>query len=283
MQWCQRPLALRAAQERIVKTPRGRRADDKRSKMNLADAVARAEKEGLSLPKVDKPFVLPPADSSKDWQNHPDGGERLGMGAARTAEGLGSLVDRRHIVKAASLAPVGLMALSLLVLHAAVKLDVVSYQIETGNGFRSYALLSGASLLRALACVSLLRDGYDACEALHRMIWHMFFEMDGAKPGISKGRAVLIVFSVTLRFAEEIFAGNDDAMSVVEIIRNVLSVTALCGYAARNCSYHSGEVAIRVGISMSRVDAIGSMAWYVTCKISRSRRPCKCSRISGKR
>ena len=201
----------------------------------------------MRLPMVDEPFVKPPADSSKSWQDHPDGGERTGMAAARAAEGLGSLVDRRHIVKAASLAPVGLMALSLLVLHAAVKLDVVSYQIETGNGFRSYALLSGASLLRALACVSLLRDGYDACEALHRMIWHMFFEMDGAKPGISKGRAVLIVFSVTLRFAEEIFKKDPVALSVVETIRNVLSVTALCGYAARNCSYHSGEVAIRVG------------------------------------
>ena len=219
--------------------------------MELPAAVAAAEKEGLSLPKVAQPFVLPPADSSKNWQDHRDGGDRLGMGAACTAEGSGSFVDRRYIDVAASLGSVALFALSLLVLHPTVKYDVVSYQIETGNGFRTYALLSGASLLRALACVSVLRDGYDACEALHRMFWAMFNGMDEVESSpfhepITKGRAVLIVFSVTLRFAETIFAGDDVALSVVETIRNVLGVTALCGFAARNCSYHSGEVAIRV-------------------------------------
>ena len=219
--------------------------------MNLADAVARAEKAGMELPEVAETFVLPPADSSRSWQDHPDGGERLGMSAARAGEGTSDKVSRRYILKAASLAPIGLMALSLLVLHATIKYDVVSFQIETFNASRTYALLSGASLLRALACVSLLRDGYDACEALCRMFWYMFKGMDEVEPAsnkqpITKGRAVLIVFSVTLRFAEEIFAGNDDAMSVVVTIRNMLGVTALCGFAARNCSYHSGEVAIRV-------------------------------------
>ena len=135
--------------------------------MNLADAVARAEKEGMRLPMVDEPFVKPPADSSKSWQDHPDGGERTGMAAARAAEGLGSLVDRRHIVKAASLAPVGLMALSLLVLHAAVKLDVVSYQSRRATGSaatrccrarRSCApwrasLCCGTDMMRARRCI----------------------------------------------------------------------------------------------------------------------------------
>ena len=218
--------------------------------MDLKAAVEAAKKKGMRLPKVDEPFVKP-AKSSRDWQNHPDGGGRLGMNAARAAEGTSNKVHSHYIVKAASLASIGLMALSLLVLDATVKFHVVSYQIETGNGFRSYALLSGASLLRALAGVSLLRDGYDACEALCRMFWYMFKGMDEVErsPGmqpISKGKALQIVFSVTLRFAETIFAGNDDAMSVVVTIRNVLGVTALCGFAARNCSFHSCEVAIRV-------------------------------------
>ena len=204
----------------------------------------------MRLPKVDEPFVKPPADSSKNWADHPDCGGG-GMEPARVVEGMSNKVSSHYIVKAASLARIGLMALSLLVLDATVKFHVVSYQIETGNGFRTYALLSGASLLRALAGVSLLRDGYDACEALCRMFWAMFNGMDEVESSpfhepITKGRAVQIVLSVTLRFAEEIFKGDAVALSVVETIRNVLGVTALCGFAARNCSYHSGEVAIRV-------------------------------------
>ena len=214
--------------------------------MELPAAVDAATKKGLSLPKVDKPFVEPPADSSRSWADHPDAGHGLGMNAARTVEGEHAYVSRRYIVQAVAAAPLALMALSLLVLHAETKFHVVSYQIETFNASRTYALLSAASLLRALAGVSLLRDGYDACEALNRMFWHMFLEMDEVEPGISKGRALQIVFSVTLRFAEEIFKKDPDALAVVEIIRNVLGVTALCGFAARNCSYHSGEVAIRV-------------------------------------
>ena len=215
--------------------------------MNLADAVEAATKKGMRLPKVDEPFVKPPADSSRSWADHPDGCYRLGMAAARAGEGDYKSCSARHVRKAASLAPIGLMALSLLVLDATVKFHVVSYQIETGNGFRSYALLSAASLLRALAGVSLLRDGYDACEALHRMFWAMFKGMDEAEPApgnppITKGRAVQIVFSVTLFFAESIFEGNSDALSVIETIRSVLGATALCAFAARNASYHSCEV-----------------------------------------
>ena len=215
--------------------------------MELPAAVDAATKKGLSLPKVDKPFVEPPADSSRSWADHPDAGHGLGMNAARTVEGEHAYVSRRYIVQAVAAAPLALMALSLLVLHAETKFHVVSYQIETFNASRTYALLSAASLLRALAGVSLLRDGYDACEALHRMFWAIWDDMKSVKPApnqppISKGRALQIVFSVTLRFAEEIFKKDPDALAVVEIIRNVLGVTALCGYAARNCSYHSCEV-----------------------------------------
>ena len=215
--------------------------------MNLADAVARAEKEGMRLPKVDEPFVKPPADSSRSWADHPDGCYRLGMAAARAGEGDYKSCSARHVRKAASLAPIGLIALSLLVLDATVKFHVVSYQIETGNGFRSYALLSGASLLRALACVTVCRGSYDAYEALHRIFWYIWNRMNGVKPApgqppLSKGRALQIVFSVTLFFAESIFEGNSDALSVIETIRSVLGATALCAFAARNASYHSCEV-----------------------------------------
>ena len=172
------------------------------------------------------------------------------MNAARAAEGTSNKVHSHYIVKAASLASIGLMALSLLVLDATVKFHVVSYQIETGNGLRSYALLSGASLLRALAGVSLLRDGYDACEALCRMFWRAFKGMDEVERSPRdaahlQGKALQIVFSVTLRFAETIFAGNDDAMSVVVTIRNVSRRHRFVWFA-RNCSFHSCEVAIRV-------------------------------------
>ena len=77
------------------------------------------------------------------------------MSAARSVEEEGhNYVDSRYIDVAASLGSVALFALSLLVLDPMVKFGVVSYQIETFNGSRTYALLSGASLLRALACVT---------------------------------------------------------------------------------------------------------------------------------
>ena len=77
--------------------------------MELAAAVEAAKKKGLSLPKVDKPFVEPPADSSKNWQNHPDGSGKLGMEAARVAEGTSTRIARCYIVQAAAMAPLALM------------------------------------------------------------------------------------------------------------------------------------------------------------------------------
>ena len=197
----------------------------------------------MELPEVAEPFVEPPADSSRSWTEHPDGGGRLGMNAARGADGH----YRRYRDVAVSLGSVALFALSLLVLDPTVKYGVVSYQIETFNGHRTYALLSGASLLRALACVTVCRGSYDAYEALHRIFYYIWNRMNGVKPApgsppISKGKALQTVFSVTLVFAEVIFKGNDDAISVVETIRSVLGATALCAFAARNASYHSCEV-----------------------------------------
>ena len=207
------------------------------------------------------------------------------MAAASSVEEDHNYVDPLYIVKAAAMAPLVLMALSILVLHAETKFNCVSYNIESGNAMRTYALLSEASLLRALVCVSLLRDGYDACDALHRMFWHIFSEMDEAKPGISKGRALHITFSVTLYFAKTIFDGNSDALSIVDSITKVLGVTALCSFAAKNTSFHSGEVHYpsqklqrpprRPRHRNDRLDGVLS---YIDV-----RRPCNRSKISGNR
>ena len=64
-----------------------------------------------------------------------------------------------------------------------------------------------------------------------------------------------MALSVALLFANEIFAGDDVALSVVGSVQNVLGVQALCSFAAINTSYHSGEVRSRVRSSTSRVDA----------------------------
>ena len=64
--------------------------------MELPAAVDAAKKKGLRLPKVDKPFVEPSEDK-KYWINHPDGGGRLGMGAARSVVEGHNYVDSRYI------------------------------------------------------------------------------------------------------------------------------------------------------------------------------------------
>ena len=48
--------------------------------------------------------------------------------------------------------------------------------------------------------------------------------------------------SVALLFGKEIFAGDHVALSVIEAVQNVLGVQALCSFAAKNTSYHSGLV-----------------------------------------
>ena len=139
-------------------------------------------------------------------------------------------------------------ALALMVLHAPTKFQVVSYQIESGNGFRSYALLSQSSILRAIAAVS-LSTAMIECDALHRLLYAIWEGMKSVptranQPPISKGRAVQVAFSVILRFAETIsfFETDHGAFAVVKAVRNLLGCTALCSFAALNASYHSGEV-----------------------------------------
>ena len=163
------------------------------------------------------------------------------MCAARTVEGKNNYVDPSYIVKAVSMAPMVVAALTLFVLHAPTKFLVVSSQVEFGNAMRTYALLSEASLLRAIAAVS-LSTAMIECDALHRLLWAIWEGIKSVKPGISKGRAVSTAFSVIVRFAETIFKSDPGAFAVVEAVRNVLGCTALCSFAALNASYHSGEV-----------------------------------------
>ena len=225
----------------IVKTPRAA-ARTPTTQMKFASAIAAATNAGMKLEPKDDDIVTPPETTA--WKNTADYGHSAGMAAARTAKGTSSTsrVDPCYITKAASMAKVAVHALVLLVLEATVKSYGVSYQIESGDAFRSYALISGASLLRNMACVALCRAAYTPCEALHRLLWAMWEGMDRVKPGISKAGAVHIVLSVTLIWAESCFAAGSPEMVAIGYVRDVLGVTALCGYAAQNTAYHSGKV-----------------------------------------
>jgi len=198
----------------------------------------------MKLPPRPEPLVTPP--NTRAWKGTKDAGGQ-GLRAARTVEGEYNYVDRpSYIVKAVSMAPMVVAALTLFVLHAPTKLLVVSAQIELGNSNRTYALLSEGSILRAIVAVSLSTTVMVECDALHRLlgaIWEGMKIVKPApgKPSISKGKAVQTAFSVILRFAETIFKSDPNAFAVVEAVRNVLGCTALCSFAALNASYHSGE------------------------------------------
>ena len=224
--------------------------------MNLAEAVDAATKAGMALPEKEEDIITPPEDT-RSWQGT-EHGNFNGMDAAKAAKGEDDSFGRRCVRKAASLAQAALHALVLFVLHAPTKCLGVSAQVEWGNAFRSYALLSEGSLLRNMACVALSRVAYEPCEALHRLIWFLCDQMQsvtGLKGGMSRGAAVHMALSVALLFGKEIFAGDLVALSVLEAVQDVLGVTALCAYAAQNTSFHSGQVRSRVRSSTSRVDA----------------------------
>ena len=210
--------------------------------MNLAEAVDAATKAGMALPEKEEDIITPPEDT-RSWQGT-EHGNFNGMDAAKAAKGEDDSFGRRCVRKAASLAQAALHALVLFVLHAPTKCLGVSAQVEWGNAFRSYALLSEGSLLRNMACVALSRVAYEPCEALHRLIWFLCDQMQsvtGLKGGMSRGAAVHMALSVALLFGKEIFAGDPVALLVLEAVQDVLGVQALCAFAARNTSYHSGE------------------------------------------
>ena len=203
----------------------------------------------MKLPPRPEPLVTPPPNT-RSWMGTEDAGGQ-GLNAARTVDGEYNFVDPRYIDKAVSMARWVVAALALMVLHAPTKFQVVSYQIESGNGFRSYALLSQSSILRAIAAVS-LSTAMIECDALHRLLYAIWEGMKSVptranQPPISKGRAVQVAFSVILRFAETIsfFETDHGAFAVVKAVRNLLGCTALCSFAALSASYHSGEVRSR--------------------------------------
>ena len=191
------------------------------------------------------------------------------MNAARSVEEDQNSVDPKYIAKAASMAKWSVSALALLVLHAVTKCLVVSAQVEWGNANRTMALLSSASTLRNIVCVSLLRDAYEVCDALHRLLCSIYEGMDDAKSGINISRAVQTALSVTLIFAEQIFAPGSPELATILDVRQVLGSTALCAFAALNTSYHSGKVRYSVSTATSPTRS------FVL------RRPCKSSRTSG--
>jgi hypothetical protein len=222
--------------------------------MAFEGAVDAATKAGMALSPKEEDFLETPPDT-RAWQGTEHANFK-GMDAARAAGGSASkYVDMRCITKAASLAQSALHALVLFVLHAPIKVLGVSGQIEWGNAMRTFALLSEASLLRNIVCVTLCRGVYVPCEALHRLLHFLYEQMKIVKPRISRGAAVHMALSVALLFANEIFAGDDVALSVIGSVQNVLGVQALCSYAAQNTSFHSGQVRARVRSSTSRVDA----------------------------
>ena len=210
--------------------------------LDLPAAVDAATKAGMALAPKEENIITPPEDT-RSWQGT-EHGNFNGMDAAKAAKGEDDSFGRRCVRKAASLAQAALHALVLFVLHAPIKCLGVSAQVEWGNAFRSYALLSEGSLLRNMACVALSRVAYEPCEALHRLIWFLCDQMQsvtGLKGGMSRGAAVHMALSVALLFGKEIFAGDLVALSLIEAVQTVLGVQALCAFAARNCSYHSGE------------------------------------------
>jgi len=90
--------------------------------------------------------VEPP--ETKAWKGIEDASNMAGMAAARAVEEGSGEVSMLYILKAAEMAPLALMALSLLVLDPTTKFHVVSYQIESGNPMRTFALLRGVAPAR---------------------------------------------------------------------------------------------------------------------------------------
>ena len=126
--------------------------------MDLTAAVDAATKAGMALSPKDENIITPPETNAWQGTEH---GSFNGMDAAKAAKGERGSGELRWVRKAASLAQSALHALVLFVLYAPIKCLGVSFQIETGNGFRSYALLSEGSLLRNMACVALSRVAYE--------------------------------------------------------------------------------------------------------------------------
>ena len=224
--------------------------------MRFAAAVDAATKAGMALPPKDEDIITPPEDSNA-WKRT-EHGNFNGMDAAKAARGEDDSAGMRCVRKAASLAQSALHALVLFVLYAPIKCLGVSAQVEWGNANRSYALLSEGSLLRNMACVALSRVAYVPYEALHRLLWFLCDQMKIVKPGFSRGAAVHFSLSVALLFGKEIFAGDLVALSVLEAVQNVLGVTALCAYAAKNTSYHSGEAVLKLAEFWKKLDADSS-------------------------
>ena len=185
----------------------------------------------------EKPLVTPPKFGN-NWQ---DVYGRLGMRAARTAEGL---IDPACevgicIAVASQNASLAVALLAILVLHASTKALCANYMVETGAGARTFAALSGGCLARIVACVAIGSSTSTHCAAAHMLSWAIYDLVKGKKT-MNCVKAVQFVLSLTLIYAQD-YNLTTDEMATVCMVRSVLGVQALCSYAARNAAYHNGD------------------------------------------
>jgi hypothetical protein len=187
-------------------------------------------------------LVVPPANS-RSWEAVAGGG--MGMTAARSKEGQlndrGYLRVKRQFIDAAiACATLAADALTLKVLSKEVKSKVVSYQVETRNGSRTNALLSGKSLARAWACVGLCSESCQYSQAAHALGWEITSLMQKCG-AITATRATQAAMSLVLRYAEEFHSEerlSDEQLDAMLSVRELLGVQAQCSYAEKNVSYH---------------------------------------------
>ena len=180
------------------------------------------------------PIVKRPAGN--DWP-----APKPGMRAARTVAG--GLVPGTAMwicyMTAKDNASFAIALLAILVLHAPTKALCANYLVETGAGARTFAILSGACLMRILVCVAICSATSPHCAAAHALSCYLF-EAINKKRETNVVRAVQAVLSLALIYAEE-WNLTPDEMATVRLIRSVLGVQALCSYAARNAAYHAGD------------------------------------------
>ena len=192
----------------------------------------------------EKPLVTPPKHGN-NWMDAKVG-DKVGMRAARTVEGLvhPSCEVGICIAVASQNASLAVALLAILVLHASTKALCANYMVETGAGARTFAVLSGGCLARIVACVAIGSSTSTHCAAAHMLSWAIY---DLVKADLVKGKktmncvkAVQMVCSLTLIYAKD-YNLTTEEMATVCMVRSVLGVQALCSYAARNAAYHNGD------------------------------------------
>ena len=133
----------------------------------------------------EKPLVTPPKHGN-NWMDAKVG-DKVGMRAARTVEGLvhPSCEVGICIAVASQNASLAVALLAILVLHASTKALCANYMVETGAGARTFAVLSGGCLARIVACVAIGSSTSTHCAAAHMLSWAIY---DLVKADLVKGK-----------------------------------------------------------------------------------------------